>query len=114
MSYDISIVVKGDEAKRLHDVELKDWNYTYNIRPMTKKAGLSSLRELDGLELPEALEKLEGVIKEMESDPVGYRALNPLNGWGDYDSFLKLLNDIAWWVGLYARLASPLLQVRVT
>ncbi len=30
----------------------------------------------------------------MESDPDGYKALNPKNGWGDYNGFLQRLGDL--------------------
>ena len=71
-----------------------DWNYTYNVQPMTAKAGLRSLTELDGLTAYEAASKIAVVILHMERDPATFRALNPKNGWGDYDGFLGRLRDL--------------------
>lgn len=68
-----------------------DWNYTYNIQAMTAKAGLRSLMELDGCSTRQAAHILSSVIHNMEATPDEYRALNPKNGWGDYDGFLERL-----------------------
>ncbi len=71
-----------------------DWNYTYNVQPMTAKAGLHSLHDLDGLTAYAAASKIAGVILRMEAVPDEYRALEPANGWGDYDGFLGRLRDL--------------------
>lgn len=98
MSYDIYTEPPGE----------LDWNYTYNIQPMTARAGLHSLTELDGMLCLEAYPIVQNVIRRMEAEPEGYRALNPSNGWGDYDGFLARLRDLA--AGL-ARTPSAVVRV---
>lgn len=39
-----------------------------------------------------------GFIEVFEADPDKFRALNPANGWGDYDGFLTALHDIRRWL----------------
>jgi hypothetical protein len=91
------------------------WNYTHNCNGMANLAldaaykqaasvfdevfcpepgRLSWWKRLDGLEGPAGAELLNRIITNMESDPERYRALNPPNNWGDYDSFLKVLRDM--------------------
>jgi hypothetical protein len=68
-----------------------DWNYTYNVQPMTARAGLPSLNTLDGVPAVVAALVIDRIIDRMASDPVTYCAMNPGNGWGDYDGFLGRL-----------------------
>jgi hypothetical protein len=92
VSYDISL-----SPYRMGDTTVRpvlDWNYTYNIRPMTEKAGLRSLTDLHNLLASEALPIIASVIEAMEADPEDFRALNPANGWGDYDTLLERLHDL--------------------
>jgi hypothetical protein len=46
---------------------------------------------IEGLTGSEAGDQLIADIKIMESDPDKYRAMNPENGWGSYDTFLEWL-----------------------
>ncbi len=39
----------------------------------------------------EAIEPLRAAVARMEADPEAYRALNPPNGWGDYEGALDYL-----------------------
>lgn len=72
---------------------LTDWNCTTNCSPMWTAA----MPECDGLrgmhELPawECAIFLRLGIKRMEERPATYRAMNPANGWGDYDGLLAAL-----------------------
>lgn len=86
-----------------------EWNYTHNCNHMIHKAvesiGLvipldennepqSWWRYLRGKSGPEGASFLYQIIQEMRSHPETYHALNPPNGWGDYDSFVKLLTEM--------------------
>lgn len=89
-----------------------EWNYTHNTNGMANLAldasyeqvsvfeevfrpgRLSWWKRLDTLDGPTGAAMLDGIIRAMESDPEKYRALNPPNNWGDYDSFLKVLRDM--------------------
>lgn len=46
---------------------------------------------LDGMTGPEGAAFLHDIISGMEADPERFVAMNPRNGWGDFDSFLDLL-----------------------
>lgn len=107
MSYDISLEANlgGAEPARVGDL---DWNYTYNIQPMTERAGLKSLHDLNGKKAKDAAAILEFVLNNMDEDAEGYRALNPANGWGDYDGFTAALREL-----LAAFYAAPEATVRV-
>lgn len=93
MSYDISLVVDvgGPDPLRVGDL---DWNYTYNIQPMLALAGIPSLTDFDGKTAEACIPQLTEAIRAMESYPPKYRALNPPNGWGDYDGFLPCLREL--------------------
>jgi hypothetical protein len=71
-----------------------DWNYTYNVQPMTAAAGLHSLTRLDGMKARDAAGVLDSVLRNFDGDPETYRALNPKNGWGDFDGFRLRLGDL--------------------
>lgn len=71
-----------------------DLNYTHNVSPMWREAGCyDALYNSDGKRASETLEILNEAIKKMSQDPEKYRALNPSNGWGNYDSALQFLRD---------------------
>lgn len=94
MSYDIWTEAEQPDGEEDERVGSLDWNYTYNVQPMTAKAGLRSLNMLDGVPAPVAVLALEMVIDRMAAAPDEYRKLNPANGWGDYDGFLKRLVEL--------------------
>jgi hypothetical protein len=37
---------------------------------------------------------LDHVVRRLEADPGTYTAMNPSNGWGDYDGLLDVLRDM--------------------
>ena len=72
---------------------------TYNLSPMfclaLEKHGCEGgLRDLDG----ERCETAEGVIDAalvaMKANPALFKALDPPNGWGDYDGAVEFLNKL--------------------
>jgi hypothetical protein len=76
-----------------------DVNYTHNCNGMANavlnedasETGHSWWRELDQKNGLESVGFLNRIISGLEADPHRFRAMNPDNGWGDYDSFLALL-----------------------
>lgn len=95
MSWDIYL--KTDvcgHCGRATYIDNHDFNYTSNMWPMLQKAGFD-WDDINGKTAAEALPLLRAVIGKMNDDPVGYRALNPANGWGDYDSFIRWLDKLA-------------------
>lgn len=81
-----------------------DWDYTHNCNGMAN-AVLDDLlpeehrdeswwRHLHGMDGPAGAAFLDQIIRGLEADPDRFRAMNPTNGWGDYDSFVKRLTEM--------------------
>lgn len=56
---------------------------------------------LNGMSCPEGAELLHEITIGLEADPERFRAMNPENGWGDYDSLLvelhKMIKAVPEW-----------------
>jgi hypothetical protein len=89
MSYDVALQIDTGSGK----VDLLDWNYTSNCAPMWREAGCD-IAAFDDRPAVEFSKALCVAITAMTADPDKYRAMNPPNGWGDYDSCLKWLADM--------------------
>lgn len=89
MSYDIWLTADlgGPEPIRI-DGEM--WNYTSNCSRMWREAG-ADLAEFDGKQAGECAEVLRAGLVALLGEPDKYRAMDPSNGWGSYDSMLKAL-----------------------
>lgn len=113
MSYDIEVFAPNPEkpgkpCSKCGHAELQDEvffsrNYTWNILPMitlaADRAGLSDRScywpTVGTVPANVAGPNLRAILTEMGRTPSDFRALNPENGWGDYDSFLsKILVDL--------------------
>lgn len=90
------------------------WNYTHNCNRMIAAAleaagggktpptegvlgpviGPGWWYRLNGATGPEGAAYLSQIIAGLEADPQRYRAMNPTNGWGDYDSLLGVLRQM--------------------
>jgi len=94
MSYDLYLEIDTGGPERA--VVSDHWNYTSNVAPMWRKAmpETNGLAGMDGMLAEEAAQRLALGIERMEAEPAAYRALNPPNGWGDFDSQLECLK--AW------------------
>jgi hypothetical protein len=68
--------------------EFFNTNYTSNMWPMLHEARFD-WDPLEGKTAEEIEPEIERLIGLMTKDPAAYRALNPKNGWGNYDSFLR-------------------------
>lgn len=95
MSYDVSLEADlgGGEAVSLG---LLNENYTWNVYPIFRKAlgedGFSN--KWDGLPASVAAERCEQTIAAFDADPASYYALNPANGWGDFDGARRFIETI--------------------
>lgn len=92
MSYDIYLEIDtgGPEPATVYEIG----NYTSNVARMWAKALGYRLADLHGKGAAESLPELERGVAAMESDPDGYRDMNPANGWGDYDGALDYLRQL--------------------
>lgn len=70
----------------------REFNYTHNTNPMIREAGFAEWPDVDGMNVGAFCERLHDAIGVMRSDPVRFRAMNPKNGWGDYDRLLTVLD----------------------
>lgn len=92
MSYDVFV----GGAERYDD----DWpgiteyrNMTSNVAPMWRAAGID-LAECDGRPAAQVAEGLVGALLTMEEHPDRFRAMDPPNGWGDFDGCRRFLQRI--------------------
>jgi hypothetical protein len=69
-------------------------NYTYNVSKMYYHVLPDGLRGLDGRLCGDALPLIQDACKRLRDDPGKYKAMNPPNGWGDYDGALQFLVGI--------------------
>jgi|SRR6266852_4906709 len=70
-------------------------NYTSNCSGMWWEALGRSLRDFQGAPCSESAGPLAEGAQRMQAEPERYRAMNPENGWGDYEGALEFLRDLA-------------------
>jgi len=77
-------------------IEIVD-GHTYNLTPMWKLAGVfyGGSRDLDGLRADALADAAARGLQRAVSNPGHFKALNPENGWGDYDGFIRILTRTA-------------------
>jgi len=98
MSLDIWLWIPADtgdpETESLRIPGTDHFNYTHNVTPMWKEAGVyEALYNSDGKPAGEFIETLRQGIKDMEDHPRKYHAFNPENGWGDSETALNFLRN---------------------
>jgi hypothetical protein len=96
--------------------EVGDWNYTHNTNrmiaaareslghvdahdlgsthPIMKAIGPPWYQVLNGMSGADGAWFLNEIVTALEDDPPRYRAMNPENGWGSYDSLLDVLRQM--------------------
>lgn len=84
------------------------WNYTGNCAWMWRAAG-ADIAEFDGHRAVDCLPALTGAIALMRDEPERFKALDPTNGWGSYDTLLPALDRL-----VVAFTAAPNAYVRVS
>ncbi|RKN61884.1 hypothetical protein D7231_31930 [Streptomyces klenkii] len=96
MSYDISLWMKVDTGgPEPVEIELADiGNYTSNVGRMWVDALGHRLADLKDRTARDCIDALTRAVAAMESDPAKYEAMNPPNGWGDYDGALNYLRRL--------------------
>lgn len=98
MSYDVWLTVIQNEAGDETTV-IDVGNYTSNVADMWREAlggerGLADVIEASPV-AHSLVAPLFNAVTAMEIDPETYRAMNPDNGWGDYEGALDYLRRIA-------------------
>lgn len=84
MSYDVWLECPCCESQ----INEQSWNYTCNISPMLRDAGIDIHNWNDCL-ARKIIPKLEKGIANLRNEPERYKEMNPKNGWGDYSGLLK-------------------------
>lgn len=96
MSYDVNLYVDVDTGgPKPVRTQLNSWNYTCNVYGMFDLAGVLPVIKSDGtMRAAAAIPILEKGLRRMQDRPGDYRALNPPNGWGDYEGAMRFLQGI--------------------
>ncbi len=88
MSWDIGIELNGVKFDNAN------WNYTHNCNDMMREAGYDWIYHLDGKRVADTLPKFQAMLDELKAHPEKYQAMNPENGWGNYDCLCDLWRKI--------------------
>jgi len=73
-------------------VEVFDANFTHNVTPMWRKAGVyEALYESAGLTAGDVLPALRAGLADMLANPAEYMALDAPNKWGTYKDAMPWL-----------------------
>lgn len=95
MSYDIHLEINVDTGgEPFTGVPTDVGNYTANVSGMWGTALGYRLADLDGRTARDAADDLVRAVAAMEDQPATYQAMNPANGWGDYDGALDYLRRL--------------------
>src|SRR4051812_46075723 len=72
---------------------------TYNLAPMFFEAFADArgIRIISDKAGSDCIPLIESAIAKMKAEPEKYRAMNPKNGWGDYDGALRTLEGLIEW-----------------
>ena len=82
MSWDVSLVCDTCQGT------VFDSNYTWNIGPMLHAVGCNP-RDWNQRKGLSVAAMLADALALLEADPEKFRAMNPENEWGSYDSMLE-------------------------
>jgi hypothetical protein len=92
VSYDVDLTIDtgGPDYASVFDVG----NYTSDVAPMWDLALGRPLYELHNWNAEDVVPDLDRAIAAMRAAPAVYEALNPSNGWGDYEGALAYLERL--------------------
>lgn len=76
-------------------VAVFDQNYTHNCNRMIRTAGFNDWVPDNPMPAREMHALLRTVLAEFDDNPDRYRAMNPPNKWGDFDSLRDVLREMA-------------------
>jgi hypothetical protein len=96
VSYDISLYLKvdtgGPEPITIWPADIG--NYTANVSRMWTEALGYPLSDLTDKTAGDCRADLERAVTDMTANPAKYQAMNPSNGWGNYDGALTYLDRL--------------------
>lgn len=73
-----------------YDGEVFHLNVTYNLSPILQDAGWRwDSDTLEGRSAADVGEWAMYTLRNLEAQPEKYRAMNPPNGWGNYDDLVR-------------------------
>ena len=91
MSYWVSLCINtGKENKEVVDIG----NMTSNIAPMYYDAFGKDWKFINNQKCKDIIGFIEEAYLKMENNPDKYKAMNPSNGWGNYEGALEYLKSI--------------------
>ncbi len=97
MSYDVSLAGCWGCGEcsicQAQESEL-NLNYTYNVGDMIRDACGSGPNQWNGKPALEVAAIIATGLSKMEKEPSKYEAMNPDNGWGDFEGCKEFLRGI--------------------
>jgi len=93
MSLDITLyyIIDGN------NIEVYNRNITHNLNKMAMEAEVyEELWRPDEIDINKASELINPIaiaLKDIKSNPDKYKKLNPENGWGTYEGFVKFVQE---------------------
>ncbi|MFJ4808526.1 hypothetical protein [Streptomyces longwoodensis] len=111
MSYDIALYLKVDTGRPepIDYCAANIGNYTANVSGMWADALGYWLADLNGRTAGDCIDDLKRAVDDMEQRPHHYRAMNPANGWGNYEGALEYLREL-----LIACCAHPKAEIHIS
>lgn len=104
MSYDIALYRKGmiNKERVCYDY---DGNITWNVRKMLEVAfGENHLKKWNDLSCDKFFRDLEKGYIDMIKNPEKYRKYNSPNGWGTYETTLRIIQNLYETIKKYAEI----------
>ena len=71
-----------------------NFNLTYNLTPMLSAAGMPAWKEFIGQYASDAGDWWSFTLTELLAQPIKYKGMNPVNGWGSYDQAVEVLTAL--------------------
>lgn len=93
MSWNVDLVIDtgGESLRSVCEVG----NYTFNVSKMYYDVFKNGFREdLHGVSAYDCIFILEKAIEKLKANPEKYKAMNPENGWGNYEGAISFLEAI--------------------
>ncbi len=92
MSYDLELRIHTGVGMARIDTG-RGFNYTYNVRDMLEAVGIV-FNDLRGKPMSEVSLVFNKGIAKLKKDPEKYKAMNPENGWGSYETLVPFMEEM--------------------